>query len=146
VALQVIADATAPPKVTVLLPGVDPKLLPLIVTDVPIGPEAGERVVIWGFTVKETELLAAPLTVITTLAAPGKRPLGTLATILATPQLVTVAVAPPKVSVLVPCVEPKFVPVIVTEVPIGPEVGDRLLIDGVGITVNALPLLFTPLA
>jgi hypothetical protein len=35
------------------------------------------------------------------------------------------------VTVLVPCVEPKFVPVMVTEEPTAPEVGDRLLIVGV---------------
>lgn len=49
-------------------------------------------------------------------------------------------------TVLVPCVDPKLVPVIVTVVPTDPEVGERLEIVGVGSTVNALPLLSTPLA
>jgi hypothetical protein len=37
---------------------------------------------------------------------------------------------PPNVTVLVCCVDPKFVPVMVTEVPTGPEVGDRLVMVG----------------
>ena len=36
-------------------------------------------------------------------------------------------------------------PVIVTEVPTVPEVGDRLVMLGVGVTVNETPLLATPL-
>jgi hypothetical protein len=36
------------------------------------------------------------------------------------PQLVGVAVCPLNVTVLAPCAEPKFAPVIVTEVPAGP--------------------------
>jgi len=47
-------------------------------------------------------------------------------------------------TVLVPWLAPKFDPVIVTEVPTGPEVGDRLVIDGGGITVNVMPLLGSP--
>jgi hypothetical protein len=45
-----------------------------------------------------------------------------------------------------PCVEPKFVPVIVTEAPTTPEVGERLPMVGVGRTVNDTPLVATPLA
>ena len=45
---------------------------------------------------------------------------------------------------LVPCVAPKFNPVIVTDAPTAPEVGDRLLM--LGNTVKDTPLLFTPLA
>jgi hypothetical protein len=37
-------------------------------------------------------------------------------------QLVGVPAVPLNVTVLVPCVVPKFVPVIVTEVPTGPDV------------------------
>jgi len=58
-----------------------------------------------------------------------------------------VAVAVPlNFTVLVPCVAPKFVPVIVTRAPTAPDVGDRLLMLGAGTTVNETPLLFTPLA
>ena len=49
---------------------------------------------------------------------------------LAALQLVGVAAVPLNVTVLVPCVDPKFTPVIVTEVPTGPEVGDKLMMFG----------------
>jgi hypothetical protein len=57
-------------------------------------------------------------------------------------QLVGVACTPPKVIVLVPCVAPKFAPVIVTAVPTTPELGLRLVILGAGTdTVKVEPLL-----
>src|SRR5207253_2985130 len=46
------------------------------------------------------------------------------------------------VTVLVPWLAPKFVPVIVTEVPTAPEVGDKLLM--LGKTLNVIPLLACP--
>jgi len=76
-------------------------------------------------TVKPTPLLATPPTVTTTL--PVVAPFGTGATTLVALQLVGV---PLNVTVLVPCVPPKFVPVIVTNAPTGPEVGERLAIVG----------------
>jgi len=69
-------------------------------------------------------------------------PVGTVATILVVVQLVVVAVVPLNVTVLVPCVAPKPEPVIVTDDPTAPDVGDRL--DTVGLTVNETPLLATP--
>ena len=45
---------------------------------------------------------------------------------------------------LVPCVDPKFVPVIVTDAPTAPLVGDSDVIVAVGTTVNVTPLLATP--
>jgi len=50
---------------------------------------------------------------------------------------------PLKVTVLVPCVAPKFVPVIVTGVATGPELGLRLVTVGplATVTVNVTPLL-----
>jgi hypothetical protein len=57
-------------------------------------------------------------------------------------QLVGVAAVPLKVIVLAPCVAPKFVPVIVTEVPTAPELGLRLVMLGVAVvTVKLTPLL-----
>jgi hypothetical protein len=79
-------------------------------------------------TVKVAPLLDTPLSVTTTL--PVVAPLGTGTTTLVALQLVGVPVVPLKVTVLDPCVEPKFVPVIVTEVATGPEVGDRLVTLG----------------
>jgi hypothetical protein len=57
-------------------------------------------------------------------------PLGTVAEILVALQLVGVAVLPLKVTVLVPCEEPKFVPAMVTDMPTTPEVGLRLVMLG----------------
>jgi hypothetical protein len=53
--------------------------------------------------------------------------------------LVGVVGVPLKVTVLVPCVAPKFAPAIVTDVPTGPEFGVRLVIDGAAaaVIVNA---------
>jgi hypothetical protein len=119
----------------------------VIVTRVPTAPEGGDRLVMLGAatTVKEEPLLANPPTVTTTF--PVVAPVGTVATIEVAPQLViTVATVPLNVTVLVPCVVPKFVPVIVTEAPTAPDGGDKLVMLGVGTTVNVLPLLFTPLA
>jgi len=75
-------------------------------------------------SVKAKLLLPTLETVTTTL--PEIVPVGTGTTICVSLQLVGAAATPVKVTVLEPCVEPKFVPVIVTEVPVGPEVGNRL--------------------
>ena len=95
-------------------------------------------------TVKVAELLVPPPgTVTTTGIAPSATPLGTGTTILVLLQLVGVAETPPKVTVLVPCDAPKFVPATVTEVPIGPDVGVRLVMAGAvaaGLTSTRLRL------
>lgn len=76
-----------------------------------------------------TPLLATPDTVTTTL--PVVAPAGTVTTMLVALQLVTTVTAVPlNVTVLVPCVAPKFVPVIVMEVPTAPELWLRPLIVG----------------
>jgi len=76
-------------------------------------------------TVKLTPLLATPPTVTTTL--PVVAPVGTGTTMLVALQLVGVAAIPLNFTVLVPCVAPKFAPVIVTDVPRTPDVGLRLV-------------------
>jgi len=78
--------------------------------------------------VKRTPLLAIPPTVTTTF--PVVAPDGTDVTRPVALQLVTVAVVPLNLTELAPCVDPKFVPVIVTAVPTGPELVDKLEIDG----------------
>lgn len=45
-------------------------------------------------------------------------------------QLVIVAVVPLNLTVLLPCVDPKFDPAMVTEAPTAPDVGERLEIVG----------------
>jgi len=104
----------------------------------------GERLVILGAetTVKLMLLLATPETVTTTF--PVVAPLGTLAAMLVALQLVAVAVVPLNFTVLLPWLDPKFVPVIVTEAPTAPDVGDKLPMLGVARTVKLTPLLFTP--
>jgi hypothetical protein len=140
----VVGVAVVPLNVIVLVPFVAPKFVPVTVTDVPMAPLFGVRVVSVGatFTVKVSPLLARPLTVTTML--PVVAPAGTGTTMLVADQLVGVAVVPLNVIVLVPFVAPKFVPVTVTAVPTGPLVGDRLVSVGATFTVKVSPLLASP--
>jgi hypothetical protein len=146
VALQLVGVAAVPLNVTVLVLCVAPKFVPAIVTELPTSPDVGFRLVIVGaavVTVKLTPLLATPPTVTTTL--PVVAPLGTGTTMLVALQLVGVAAVPLNFTVLVPCVAPKLVPVIVTEVPTTPDVGFRLVIVGVAVVIVKLtPLLAAP--
>ena len=128
---QLVTVADVPLNFTVLVPCVVPKFVPVIVTGAPTAPLVGDKLVMLGAatTVNEEPLLATPLTVTTTL--PVVAPVGTVATIDVVPQLViVVAVVPLNFTVLVPCGVPKFVPVIVTEAPTAPELGDRLVMLG----------------
>jgi len=77
--------------------------------------------------VKLTPLLATAPTVTTTF--PVVAPVGTWVTMVVEFQLVVVAVVP--LNFTVP-EDPRFVPVIVTAVPTAPDVGDRLVMLGVG--------------
>jgi len=100
---------------------------------VPTGPEVGLKLAINGTGAKLTPLLATPPTVTTTL--PAVAPVG-IGTSMPVPlQKVDVAAVPLKVTVLVPCVDPKLVPVIVMEVPITPELGFRRVIVGEVLTL-----------
>src|SRR5438445_8957775 len=95
-------------------------------------------------TVKLRPLLATPPTVTTTL--PVDAPLGTGTMMLVALQLVGAAAVPLNLTVLVPCVAPKFDPAIVTGVPTAPDAGVRLVKIGAGTvtTVKLMPLLATP--
>jgi len=131
VALQLVGVAAVPLNLTVLVPWVVPKFVPVIVTEVPTTPDVGFRLVMLGggtVRVKVTPLLATPPTVTTTL--PVVTPAGTGTAMVVALQLVGVAAVPLKVTVLVPWVVPKFVPAIVTEVPTTPDVGFRLVMLG----------------
>ena len=79
-------------------------------------------------TVNGTPLLEVPATVTTTL--PVVAPLGAGTTMVVEVQLVGVPVIVLNVTALDPWLAPKFVPVIVTEVPNGPEEGLMLLMLG----------------
>jgi hypothetical protein len=146
VPLQLFGVAFTPAKVTVLVPCVAPKFAPAIATAVPTTPEPGLRLEMFGaglVTVKLEPLLACPPTVTTT--PPVNAPVGTGATMLVPLQLFGVAFTPPKVTVLVPCVAPKFAPEITTAVPTAPEPGLNFAILGAsGITLKLEPLLDCP--
>src|SRR5438270_166143 len=92
-------------------------------------------------TVKGEPLLDCPPTVTTT--SPVVAPVGTVTVMLVALHAVAVpAEVPLKVTVLVPCVAPKFVPVMMIDTPTAPEVWLKLVI--VGATVKATPLLAAP--
>src|SRR5260370_24405496 len=117
-----------------------------MVIAVPTTPEVGCRLVMFGagvLTVKLALLLAIPPTVTTTL--PLVAPLGTVTAMLVAFQFAGVALVPLNVTVLVPCVEPKFVPVMVTAVPTTPDVGFRLVMFGaVVLTATVASMLAIP--
>src|ERR1019366_8288699 len=144
VALQLVGVAAVPLNVTVLAPWLAPKFVPVMVTGAPTAAEGGDRLTMLGVssTVNAAPALATPLTVTTTL--PEVAPTGTGTTIDPALQLVGVAAVPLNVTVLVPWLAPKFVPVIVTSVPTVLDAGDRLVMLGVSSTVNAAPALATP--
>src|SRR5260370_32638227 len=129
---------------TVLVPWVAPKFVPVMVTDVPTAAEVGDKPVMLGAatTAKLIPLLATPDTVTTTL--PVVAPAGTGATMLVALQLVGVASVPLNCTVLVPWVAPKFVPVMVTDVPTAAEVGDKPVTPGAATTAPLIPTPATP--
>lgn len=140
---QLVAVADIPLKVTVLVPCVAAKPAPLMVTEVPTGPDVGERALMLGFvTVNRNPLLACPPTVTTMF--PVVAPAGTGTTIEVALQFMGAAVTPLNVMELVPWVAPKFVPVTLADVPIAPAAGMTLAMCGCVITVNSIPLLLSP--
>jgi hypothetical protein len=118
------------------------KLAPVTVTLVPIGPVVGEKLVIdgGGITVKLVALLAEPPAVVT-LMVPVVAPEGTVAVICVAELTVNVAVVPLKLTAVAPV---KFAPVTITLVPAGPLAGEKLVIDGAGITVKLDALVAVP--
>lgn len=93
-----------------------------------------------GITVKFNPELATPPTVTTTF--PLVAPAGTGTAMVPELQLVGKAAVPLKLTVLDPCVDPKLVPAIVTNVPTVPAAGERLRTPGA--TVKLDPLLAVP--
>ena len=102
VAVHVVTAAAVPLKVTAPVPWVTPKFVPVRVTGAPIAALVILRAVRVGVaaTVKLLPPLATPLTVTTTF--PVVAPEGTVVLMLEALQLVTVALVPLKVTVLVP--------------------------------------------
>ena len=135
--VAVTVVALTPVKVTAAVPlkltPVTPfRLAPVMVTEVPIGPLVGVKLVMAGeVTVKLPLLVAEPFDVVT-LMVPVVAPAGTVAVavVALTPVKVTAAV-PLKLTALRPV---RLVPVMVTEVPTGPLVGVKLVMVGGGLT------------
>jgi hypothetical protein len=144
VAVQLVAVAVVVLNLSVLVPCVEPKFVPVIVTTAPTAPDVGDRLVILGVarTVKFWPLLFTPLAKTTTF--PVVAPVGTGTLIVVALQLVGVPAVPLNLTVLLPWVAPKLVPVTVTGVATAPEVGERLVIFGAETTVKLTPLLATP--
>src|SRR2546426_2212280 len=111
-----------------------------MVMDAPTGPCDRLSVEMLGpglVTVNATPLLNTPPTVTTTL--PVVAPFGTGVAILVAVQFAGAAAIPLKVTVLDPWLVPKFAPAIVTEVPMAPEFGVRLLMLGGRRTAKLTP-------
>jgi hypothetical protein len=124
--------AGVPLKLTAVAPV---RFVPVIVTEVPIGPATGLKPLMAGAgnTVKLIEVTAVPPGVVTPMT-PGVAPGGTVAVICVDETTANAAAAMPlKVTAVAP---EKFVPVMVTDVPTGPPAGLKLLIVGTGITMT----------
>jgi hypothetical protein len=122
-----------------------PKFVPVIVTSVHTGPEVGESKEMpgGGITVKVTPLEVPPAVV--TVTGPLAAPVGALHLIWVSDQEVNcVGVTPLNLTDEDPWDAPKFVPVIVTSAPTGPEVGASEVMLGGGMTVKVTPLEVPP--
>ena len=136
-----VTTAATPLNSTSLLPGVVLKFVPVIVIEAPTAPLEGLNPVMVGVakTVKfETLNIVTPLTV--TEILPEVAPAGTVVVILLFVDEVTVAVVPLNFTTLSVAFALKLVPLITTTAPTAPLVGDKLVIVGVGNTVNSLAL------
>ena len=103
--LQLLGEATVPLKVTVPEPWARPKVVPVMDTVEPTGAEDGDKLMMFGTTVKFTLLLFIPPTAMSN--GPVLEPVGIGTVICVLPQLEVVAAVPLKVIVLLPCVVPK---------------------------------------
>jgi hypothetical protein len=126
-------------KETVEVPWVGPKYLPVIVTTVPIVPVVGAMAVMAGGSRVKSIPLEVPTGVVT-VTFPVVVPEGTthlMDVSVHEVQLVTAGLL--KETVEVPWVGPKYLPVIVTTVPIVPVVGAMAVMAG-GSRVKSIPL------
>jgi hypothetical protein len=117
--------AGAPPNVTSVAPV---KALPVIVTPVPDRPPVGDRSVIAGVTLKNLFLLVTFPAGVCTLIVAREAPIGTVVVIEVSLLTVKLSVfTTPKRTVVAPV---KPLPVMVTAVPTGPAVGEKLEMAG----------------
>jgi hypothetical protein len=122
VALVSVADV--PLKVMVLLARVESNPVPVMVTDVPVEPLVGVKLVMVGTTEKFDDVDTVSLSTVT-LTGPDVAPVGTVVTIVVLVALVTVAVVPLNLTVLLAAVVLKPEPVIVTVSPMVPLDGEK---------------------
>lgn len=140
--------AVVPLNFTILLAAVVLKLVPVRVIVVPTGAEVGLNPVKVGAVGAETMksvALVAVFPATSTVILPMVAPVGTIATILVVvgvPEMV--AVVPLNFTILLAAVVLKLVPVIVTELPIGADVGLKLVIVGGPIKVNPVRVAVPP--
>ena len=116
-----------------LLVGVVLKFVPVMVTLVPMGPEVGAKLVMVGVTGTDTTKLVVlvPIWQLTwTLIGPVVAPPGTVVVMLVAVLAVTVAATPLNLTMLFPGTGSKLVPVMVTDVPGMPEMGEKEEIVG----------------
>ena len=125
-----------------LLVGVELKFVPVNVTTVPTGPLDGVKLVMVGNPAAPTIKFVALCTVIqftVTSIFPVVVPEGTVVVMSVAVLAVTIAVLLLKnFTMLLAGVVLKFVPVMVTGVPIGPEAGEKEMIVGAGGTVPGI--------
>ena len=142
-AVMLVAETTlndvagVPPKLIAVAPV---KFVPVMVTEVPTAPLVGVKLVMVGEAVVIVKLVplvpVSPPTV--TVIAPVVAPIGTDVVMLVAVLAVAAAVVPVNCTMLLAGVALKLVPVIVTDVPIEPEVGVKEVI--VGVVVAAIVL------
>jgi hypothetical protein len=121
-----------PPTVTLDEPWVAPKYLPLMVTDVPAVPKAGAREEVRGrFTVKVLPADVPAVVVTSTGKGPALTPSGTATLmVVSVHEAYEVTGTPPMVTLDEPWVAPKYLPLMVTDVPAAPKAGAREEIIG----------------
>ena len=131
VALQLVGVAAVPLNLTVLVPCVAPKFVPVIVTDVPTGPDVGANVVMLGAAPHRERRPVARHPAYRHHHVARRRSRSAPALRCSSHSSSSASPAVPlNFTVLVPCVAPKFVPVIVTDVPTGPDVGANVVMLG----------------
>ena len=137
VAVLAVTVAVVPLNLTVLLAGVVLKSVPVIATVLPTTPDVGVKLVMMGEAViPKVEALVPVWLPTVTLIVPVVAPVGTVVVMLVAVLAVTVAAVPLNLTVLLAGVVLKFVPVIVTVVPMVPDVGVKLTTEGTDAVVT----------
>src|SRR5437660_7035784 len=129
-----VTFAVVPLNLTVLLPCVEPNVVPVIVTAAPTTPVVIDKLVMAGTTVKFTPLLTTPLALTTTF--PVVAPPGTVTPMLDAFLDVTFPHTPWPRDFTSAVYPSNLDPVTVTAAPTAPVVTDKLAILGAGTTVK----------